>query len=52
MAFFGFFGFSSVSCVLGILSFASLPFAHKTWVPLVCLLLSRLLDVVQWVHYL
>ena len=32
MAFFGFSVFSSVSCVLGSASFASLPFAHKIWV--------------------
>ena len=43
MACFGLFGFSSVSSVPGRrrgASFAGLPFAHKTWVTLVCLLLD------------
>ena len=38
--FYGFFGFTSVSCVLGCASFAGPTVAHKTWVTLVCLLLD------------
>ena len=38
-----FFGFlASLLCLVcwGIASFARLPFAHRTWIPLVCLLLD------------